>query len=68
MEPTNRKAMLDNVNNSMIQIEHKLANPKNYKQFFWTPDLNVFGFGTLVQIKATTDALQSGPPKNLTLR
>ena len=49
--------MLDNVNNSMIQIENKLANPKNYKQFFWTPDLNVFGFGTLVQIKATTDAL-----------
>ena len=46
---------------SIRTIEEKLVDPRNYKQFFWTPDLELFGFGTVSQIKATTDALQVQP-------
>ena len=53
--------MVSNVETSIRSIEQKLVDPRNYKQFFWTPDMEVFGFGTVGQIKATTDAMQSKP-------
>ena len=60
--------MVSNVEHSIRSIEQKLVDPRNYKQFFWTPDMEVFGFGTVSQIKATTDALQSEPVKYMVNR
>ena len=63
LQSRNRRELVGNVETSIRQIEQKLVDSRNYKQFFWTPDMEVFGFGTVNQIKATTDALQSEPVK-----
>ena len=63
LQSRNRRELVGNVESSIRTIENKLVDPRNYKQFFWTPDMEVFGFGTVTQIKATTDALQSEPVK-----
>ena len=57
LQSRNRRELVGNVESSIRTIENKLVDPRNYKQFFWTPDMEVFGFGTVTQIKATTDAL-----------
>ena len=61
LQSRNRRELVGNVESSIRNIEEKLVDPRNYKQFFWTPDLELFGFGTVRQIKATTDALQVQP-------
>ena len=63
LQSRNRRELVGNVESSIRNIEQKLVDPRNYKQFFWTPDYEVFGFGTVKQIKATTDALQTEPAK-----
>ena len=64
-ENANRRQSVDTVVNSILALEHKLAQPQNYRQFFWTPDYNVYGFGTLNEIKTTTDAMNCHPPTEL---
>ena len=46
LESRNRRNVVGNVKTSILSLEDKLRNPNNFKQFFWTKDMNVFGFGT----------------------
>jgi hypothetical protein len=39
----------------MDSIETALQHPENFKNFFWTPDLNVYGFAKKGQIIETMD-------------
>lgn len=47
----------------MERIETKLTSPGNFKKFFWANNLEVFGFGTPGQIKATREHLDSEKTK-----
>jgi hypothetical protein len=43
--------MCDNMNT----IKDALRSPENFKNFFWTPDLNVYGFAEKDDIIETID-------------
>jgi len=43
---------------NLQSISSKLKEQENYKQFFWTPDMSVCGFGTANEIKQTLNMLR----------
>lgn len=56
-----RSPALASLERNLNSITSKLRDHDNYKQFFWTPDLSVCGFGTAVEIKQTLDMLRVDP-------
>ncbi len=59
LENKYRRQAVNTVCNSIYDLEKKLYSPQNFKQFFWTPDFNCYGFGTINEIKQTTDAINT---------
>jgi hypothetical protein len=47
--------MLEKMSENMETISDALHSPENFKRFFWTPDLNVYGFAENGQIIETID-------------
>lgn len=43
------------VQNEMKDMEKKLKNPQNYKKFFWSKDMEMFGFGVPNKIRDIVD-------------
>jgi hypothetical protein len=39
----------------MANIQNALEAPENFKNFFWTPDMHVYGFAQRGQIVETMD-------------
>jgi hypothetical protein len=44
-EVSRTKAIKD-IKSSMKKMDKELKNPKNYKKFFWTKDMDTYAFGT----------------------
>jgi hypothetical protein len=51
----NKQELMENLSNNMENIQSALQAPENYKNFFWTPDLNIYGFAQKGQIIETMD-------------
>ena len=45
-EELSRRSIIDNLNKNIQKIQNKLQNPAKYRKFFWTPDYNIYGFGS----------------------
>ena len=45
-EEANRVQIIKNLNRNISKIQSQLENPQKYRKFFWTPDYNVYGFGS----------------------
>jgi phage-related protein len=43
-ENQNRKILIKNLNQNMQKIQKQLQNKQNYRRFYWTNDLNEYGF------------------------
>ena len=52
-ENESRKILINNLNSNMKNIQSQLQNPLNFRRFFWTPDLNVYGFASKTKINET---------------
>jgi len=50
-----RELLVYSVKKNLEDLSRKLVRPKNFKQFFWTPDYSFCGFGT----KAEADQASS---------
>ena len=51
MEGEVRAKAVTRANKAMNNMAKKLKNPKNYKQFFWSKDMEMFGFGAQNKIR-----------------
>jgi len=50
-----RAKAVQKVSLEMKDMERKLNNPKNYKKFFWSRDMEMFGFGVPNKIRDIVD-------------
>lgn len=50
-----RSILIGNLNTNMQNIQNQLQSPQNYRKFFWTPDLNVYGFASNNEMRSKMD-------------